>query len=475
MGTIAGDHGSTLPPAATQQQEGAKLPRNGTARAATDYPPASQGWYAVGVLALCTTFAMLDQGILALLIQQIIVDFDLTDTQASLLLGPAFAFVYVVVGIPLSPLIDRWTRTRIIAVGITVWSIATAACGLANNFIQLFIARMVVGAGESVNGPAAYSIVSDYFSRDRLPKGVYGLQIGSVAGSGLSLLLGGVLIGIVATMGSPTLPLVGELRPWQAVMMAVGLPGVLVAFLLLTVKEPPRRTFRADVSKVPIAGALKYMWLNFAVYGPLFIGLTLGSLDQGWRSWGAAFFERTYGWGPATYGQAAGVVSIVAMLAGLWLGSRWVDRFQARGIVDGPYRVILYMRMVSIPFAIAQPLMPTPELALACGAVGFLSLGMTGPLINAVMLIVTPNQIRGQVMALYLFIFTVIGQGISPVITGMTTDYIFTSPDDLRWSIMVLHAVFLPAALAVTWLGWKPYRREVERLNAIDAAAGHAA
>jgi len=476
MGTMAGDDGILpVPPAGTQAAEAdtahsAAAPSSG----AVAYPPEREAWYAVGILALATTFAMLDQGILGLLIQQIIVDFQLTDTQASLLLGPAFAFVYVLVGIPLSPLIDRKVRTRIIAIGITVWSLATAACGLASNFIQLFLARMVVGAGESVNGPTAYSIVSDYFSRDRLPKAIYGLQIGSVAGSGLSLLLGGAMIYIIAALGTPTLPFVGELRPWQTVMMAVGLPGLLVASLLLTVKEPPRRTFRAQVSKVPVWGAVQYMWLNFAVYGPLFIGLTLGALDGGGRAWGAAFFERTYGWSPATYGVAAGVVSIVAMLAGLWFGSRWVDRLQAQGHVDAPYRVILWTRAINIPFAIAMPLMPTPELALACNAVGFLTLGMSGPLLNAVMLIVAPNQIRGQVMALYLFIFTVIGQGLSPVITGATTDYIFTSPDDLRWSIMLLHIVFLPAALVVTWFGWKPYRQEVERLDAQDAAEAQA-
>lgn len=437
--------------------------------ARADYPPPRQAWYTVGVLALCTTFALLDQGILSLLIQRIIEDFSLTDTQASLLLGPAFAFVYVIVGIPLSPVIDRWVRTRIIAIGITVWSLATAACGLAGNFAQLFAARMVVGAGESVNGPTAYSIVSDCFPRDKLPKAIYGLQIGSVAGSGLSLLLGGSMIYIISVIGTPTLPVVGELRPWQAVMMGVGLPGLLVALVLLTLKEPPRRTFRAEVSNVPVWGAVNYMWLKFAVFGPLFIGLTLGALDGGGRAWGAAFFERTYGWSPATYGVTAGVVSIIAMLAGLWLGSNWVDRMQARGLADAPFRVILYTRAINIPFAVAMPLMPTPELALACSAVGFLTLGMSGPLLNAVMLIVTPNQIRGQVMALYLFIFTVIGQGISPVITGATTDYIFTSPEDLRWSIMLLHIVFLPPALLVTWLGWKPYRREVERLNAEDA------
>ncbi len=447
-----------------------EAPQKETAEAA--YPPPKQAWFTVGVLALCTTFAMLDQGILGLLIQDIIRDFELTDTQASLLLGPAFAFVYVVVGIPLSPVVDRWVRTRILAIGITVWSLATAACGLAGNFTQLFLARMVVGAGESVNGPTAYSIVSDCFPRNKLPKAVYGLQIGSVAGNGLALLLGGAMIYIIAKIGTPILPLAGELRPWQAVMIGVGLPGLLVALLLLTLKEPPRRSFQADVSRVPVVGALKYMGLHFAVFGPLLIGLTLGALDGGGRAWGAAFFERTYAWSPATYGVTAGIVSIIAMLAGLWFGSQWVERMQKRGLVDAPFRVILYTRAVNIPFAIAMPLMPTPELALACNAVSFLTLGMSGPLLNAVMLIVTPNQIRGQVMALYLFIFTVIGQGISPVITGATTDFIFTSPDDLRWSIMLLHIVFLPPALLVTWMGWKPYREEVERLNAEDAASG---
>ncbi len=427
------------------------------------YPPEKQGWYAVGVLALTTTFAMLDQGILSLLIQQIIRDFRLSDTQASLLLGPAFAFVYVMVGVPLSPLIDRWVRKRLIAIAITVWSLATVACGLAASFTQLFTTRMVVGAGESVHSPASYSLVSDFFPRDRLPRAIYGLQIGSVAGNGLAMLLGGVMIYIIGFVGTPDLPLIGEMRPWQAVMLAVGLPGLLVALLILTIREPPRRLVRAPVSRVPVWGALQYIGLHFALYGPLFLGLTVGALDNGSRAWGAAFFERTHGWSPATYGMVGGVLAIVVMLCGLWLGARWVDRMQARGLVDAPYRVVVYARALNIPFAVAMPLMPTPELAMACNAVAYLVLGLSGPMLNAVMLIVTPNQVRGQVMALYLFIFTFVGQGLSPVITGLTTDYI---SDDLGTSIMLLHLVFLPLALGITLLGWKPYRREVERMVA---------
>jgi MFS family permease len=436
------------------------------------FPPPAQAWYTLGVLAVVTAVALLDQNILGLLIQQIKTDFQLSDSQAGLLLGPTQALFYAVVAVPLSRFIDRWTRKWIVMGGLIVWSLATAATGLAANFAQLFTARVAVGAGEAFNGPAAFSMVADCFPRDKLPRAISTMQIGNVAGSGLSLLLGGAMIWLVARIGSPELPFVGVLRPWQVVLIGVGLPGLLVALLLLTLKEPPRRNRTAALDAAGLRKTFKYLWLHFAVFGPLFIGLTLGSLDVGSRQWGAAFFERTYGWSPQQYGMTSGVVSIGVMLVGLYIGAKWAEWFQRRGDVAGPYRVIVYTRLLAMPFAILMPLMPTPELALAFNAVGFLTLAMAGPMLNAVMLAITPNQIRGQVMTLYLFIYTVVGVGMAPWITGLTTDYVFTSPNDLRWSIVLLHVVFLPPALWVTWRGLKPFRGEVERLNADDLATG---
>jgi MFS family permease len=436
------------------------------------FPPPAQAWYTLGVLAVVTAVALLDQNILGLLIQQIKTDFQLSDSQAGLLLGPTQALFYAVVAVPLSRFIDRWTRKWIVMGGLIVWSLATAATGLAANFAQLFTARVAVGAGEAFNGPAAFSMVADCFPRDKLPRAISTMQIGNVAGSGLSLLLGGAMIWLVARIGSPELPFVGVLRPWQVVLIGVGLPGLLVALLLLTLKEPPRRNRTAALDAAGLRKTFKYLWLHFAVFGPLFIGLTLGSLDVGSRQWGAAFFERTYGWSPQQYGMTSGVVSRGVMLVGLYIGAKWAEWFQRRGDVAGPYRVIVYTRLLAMPFAILMPLMPTPELALAFNAVGFLTLAMAGPMLNAVMLAITPNQIRGQVMTLYLFIYTVVGVGMAPWITGLTTDYVFTSPNDLRWSIVLLHVVFLPPALWVTWGGLKPFRGEVERLNADDLATG---
>lgn len=435
----------------------------------TQFPPESQGWYAVAVLAAASCFALLDQGIMGLLIEQIIADFSLSDTQASLLLGPAFVLFYAVLGVPLSPLIDRCRRTWIISAGVLVWSLATAACGLAASFAQLFLARFVVGAGEAVNGPAGHSLVADYFPREKLPRAVSVLHLGTVAGSGLAMLIGGSMIWLVAKIGTPDLPFLGEMRPWQMVFILVGLPGVLVSLLLLTVREPPRKSIRAQVSHVPLVGALGYIWQRFAIFGPLFLGLTLGSLDSGARAWGAAFFERTHDWSPSTYGLAAGSVAVLAMLGGLVLGTRWVERMQQQGRADAVMRAIVLARAISLPFAVAMPLMPAPELALACNAVIYLMLGVSGPMLNTVILVITPNAVRGQVMALYLFIFTVVGQGLAPLLTGLTTDFLFTSPEDLRWSILLLHLLLLPSALLVTMLGLAPYRHEVERIMAEEA------
>jgi MFS family permease len=203
----------------------------------------------------------------------------------------------------------------------------------------------------------------------------------------------------------------------------------------------------------------------------MFLGLAIGSLDVGSRAWGAAFFQRTYGWAPPQYGLTVGVMNIAVTLFGLYLGTKVVEALFARGKEDAPMWMVIWTRIVSMPFAIAMPLMPDPWLALGCSAVPALMIGMSGPSINAILQSVTPNEIRGQVTALYLFIFTVVGSGIAPLLTGLVTDHVFTSPDDLRWSILVLHILFLPTSLAVTWLGWKPYRREVERLNALDQAA----
>ncbi|MBL8631225.1 MAG: MFS transporter, partial [Rhodospirillaceae bacterium] len=203
-----------------------------------DYPPESYAWYVVGVLVLAYTVSYIDRTILTLMVKPIRETLQISDVQISLLHGLAFAIFYTVLGVPIGWLADRVNRTKVIAVGIFVWSLMTAACGLSRSFWQMFMARVGVGVGEAALSPAAYSLLNDYFKADRRTLAISIYATGVYIGSGLALIVGG---GVIAVTPSLELPFVGHMEPWQVVFLAVGLPGLVVAVLMKTVKEPLRR------------------------------------------------------------------------------------------------------------------------------------------------------------------------------------------------------------------------------------------
>src|SRR5690349_4442302 len=180
-------------------------------------PPLSpaRSWWAIFIFMIALMFNFLDRQLMTLLITPIKADFQLSDTQISLLIGFAFVLFYVLVGIPISRFVDRGPRKWLLGAALTFWSIMTAACGLAANVWQLIAARMMVGAGESCNAPGAYSMTSDMFPREKLARPMSVIGIGTVAGSGMALLVGGVLIKWLTEVGPQDFPVVGTLKPWQ--------------------------------------------------------------------------------------------------------------------------------------------------------------------------------------------------------------------------------------------------------------------
>lgn len=178
--------------------------------AAEPWPPPAQAWYAVGVMTVALMFNFLDRGMLNLLIEPIKHDMGLSDTQISLVVGFAFVSFYAIVGFPIARLVDSKSRRAILGIGISMWSGMTAACGLAQNFWHLFIARLGVGIGEACNGPATFSMISDLFPKEKLPKAISVLNLGFASGQGVALLVGGTVIGIVSTMPEIALPLLGN-------------------------------------------------------------------------------------------------------------------------------------------------------------------------------------------------------------------------------------------------------------------------
>lgn len=197
-------------------------------------------WYALAVLFTVYLLNFVDRQILSILANDIKADLHLTDADLGFLYGTAFAIFYALFGIPLGRLADSWSRTRLLALGLTLWSFMTALSGFARGGASLTAARVGVGVGEATASPCAYSLIADWFPQ-RLRATALGIYSGGLfVGSGLSLLIGGTVVenwNRTWPAGGP-LGLVG----WQAAFLAVGIPGLLLALWVLSLREPARGT-----------------------------------------------------------------------------------------------------------------------------------------------------------------------------------------------------------------------------------------
>jgi len=427
---------------------------------AEPYPPSSQGWYCVFALALAVMINFLDRGILTLLVEPIKQDLQLSDTQMSLIMGFAFTFFYAILGLPVARLVDRKSRKLILTAGITIWSVMTMACGLATNFWQLFAARMGLGVGETTSGPSAYSLLSDYFPPHRLPRAISVMQIGFVAGQGLSLILGAWVIAFVAQNPTMSLPIFGQLRGWQTVLMLVAIPGLVVAAIMASVPEPKRRGGPARAS-APVTEVFKLVARNKLIYLPLFIGMGMRSAQMfGTSSWQPSFFMRTFGWSSTQVGIVTGLAVFLAMPLGLLIGNMFVEHLWKRNVHDANLRVVVLSTLVSVPFGIAFPLMPDPWLAVGCALIANMTSIMAAAPENAALQTVTPNYLRGQVTFLFLFVMNVVGMGLGPFIVGALSDMVF-GPENIRYSLSFMGVMMGIPAIFVFAMARRPYGRVI--------------
>ncbi len=440
---------------------------------AEPWPSPRRAWYAVFVFALALTINFLDRGIVTLLVPPIKADLHLSDFQVSLIMGFAFVIFYLFLGLPVARLADVGTRRTIIGVGIGLWSAATAMCGLATSFWQLFAARVVTGVGESCNGPATFSMMSDLFPPLKLPRAIAVLNFGFMAGNGLSLIIGGAMILYLSRIAPVEVPLLGTLQAWQLTFIMVGLPGLFVAALMWTVKEPvrrgrmlaetarTRRGGKARPASVPVRDVVKFVVDNRAVYGPMLLGLAFNTmLAFGTASWIPTFFGRTYGWSMTQAGLVAGTVFLVVWPFGAMFGSWLSERWQRQGKDDANLRVVVWAIFLLIPGQVLLPLMPTGALAAAFAAFnGFIAAWVVGPQ-NAAIQVITPNEMRGQITALALFIFNVIGFGLGPTVVATLTDTMFGEAH-LRYALSTTAVILGPLAGLSIWWGLKAYGRSV--------------
>ena len=431
------------------------------------WPNPLYAWYVVGVLMLAYTNSFIDRQILSLLVEPIREDLNISDTQISLLAGLAFSVFYTLMGVPLARLADQSHRRNIIIAGITGWSFMTALCGAAQNFWQLFLARIGVGVGEATLSPAAFSMISDYFPKHRLARAISVYSMGVYFGAGLALMIGGLVIKVVSAAPPVELPVIGTVRSWQLTFFLVGALGLPILLLLFTIREPLRRGQAAtaqsshgasfgDLKKFLGENRWTIIW-HFAAYSLIGIGIVT------YLVWTPTWFIRTYQWDAPKIGLVYGGMTFVLGTAGVYAGGFIADFLHRRGRPDAILRATLYGGLIAIPFAIATPLMPTETLAVACLAITTFLLAYPQGLPAAALQVIAPNRLRAQMTALYFLVGNLIALGIGPTMVAMVTDFGFGDPKMLPYSMAIVCAIVMPLGTIAVWLSLKPYRASVER------------
>ncbi|TXS91935.1 MFS transporter [Parahaliea maris] len=441
-------------------------------------PKPRQANYALLLLLLAYILSFVDRNVMAVLIGPIREEFAISDFQYSLLHGFAFSMFYIVLGLPIARLADRHNRVWIISTGIFLWSLMTCLCGAARSFGSLFLARVGVGVGEAALSPAAFSLLSDLFPKDKLARALAIYSLGITLGGGLAYVLGGAAYAWFAGMGPIHLPLFGAVSAWQMTFIAVGAPGLLLTALLMLLKEPPRglaaegagaaagsaqNPAGSSIGLGEVVGQFRRHWLAYlGIIGPLSL---LAVLGYGTMAWYPEFLIRSFELPRSAAGGQFGTLFLVAGSLGTVAAGWCVQPLIRRGYLDAPVRLIGLIALLWIVPASLGPLAPSATLALlAAGPIVFCLNAYYGVGVAALQFI-TPNAMRAQASALLLFCTNFFGLALGPSAVAALTDFLFRDEGALNQSLALLPLLVCPAAALLAFASLRAYR-------AAESAAG---
>jgi predicted MFS family arabinose efflux permease len=410
-----------------------------------------RGWYALGLLFVVYTVNLVDRQILSVLLEPIKAELELSDSALGLLSGIAFALFYSTFGIPIAAWADRGSRRDVIALGLLVWSSATAICGSVRSFLQLFAARMIVGIGEAAGTPPAHSLLSDYFPAKRRATALALYSMGGNIGIGLGYLAGGVL---------------GDALGWRRTFLVVGLPGIALSLLVrLTLREPTRGASegRPDLAPAPpLRESLRHL---FALRAYRHIGAATALYNvasYAFLAWVPTFLRRIHELSGTElgvlYGPMLAVAGALGSFAAGWLGdlgarrdSRWLTWIPALAGLG------------ALPFLSGFLWLGDERVAfLAYVPVGFLTGMWAGPTYAAVQGL-APLRMRATAAALLLFLLNFIGMGLGPLIVGTLNDWLEPQLglQAIRYSLSLVALAKAWGALH-SWLASRALRAELE-------------
>jgi MFS family permease len=433
-------------------------------------------WYVVAVLTAIYMLSFVDRSILSLLVPQIEHDLKVDDTQIGLLGGFAFALFYTFMGLPLGRMVDSLNRRGLVAVCIVVWSCFTSVCSAATTFGALFLSRIGVGVGEAGLGPAAYSLIADYVPRERMGAAISVYYMGLFFGTALAQTVGGITVQTLSNTPVLHVPILGAIASWRVTFLIVGLPGLLFALLGLTIREPARGQLQLDASGRITRATFGEAFAQMRLRWQSVVGISLGMAFQATcnyavMQWTPVYFLRVHGWKPAQTGKTLALILIVFACSGMYWGGWLSDRWQKRGVLDARLRVALVSAAGILLFLVPSTMMTSVQWTLALFAPGIFFLALAMGTAVAALQVIFPNQSRGQVGALFLFVLNLVGLTIGPWLPGFLDDHVFHDQKMIGFSLAITVALGAGAMAILLGSTRAAYRRHYGMLLSEAPAA----
>ena len=447
------------------------------------YPRPAIAWYMVVLLTLSYFISYIDRTVIGLLVGPIQADLGVSDGQMGVLMGPAFGIFYAVMGLPLGWLADRTRRVSIVSCAITLWSAATAFCGLASSYLHLFLLRMSVGVGEAALSPCTMSMIADSFPKEKRGKAIAVYSMALSLGTATAYYAIGALLAALRGVEVLNWPLIGAIKPWQAVFIIVGVPGLLLALAMLTVREPLRRDVKEGASTAPwhMLGHFFSHWKTYVTFLLPFCLMTTVAYTHLWMP---EVFKRTWGMEIPDFAKTKAIVTLVCAPATVFAAGALSDYLVRRGRDNAPLLIAVIGTFIFVPTGILIGLMPGTTSAFLVLGVSLMGIATTTATGLTALLMITPPQFRGQISAVYYMAISITGFTLGPSTVGWLSDWFnggtgiagldvflesvfpgVTGAKGLALAFASVPLIYGSIVLALAPVTLRCFRRELDRLH----------
>jgi MFS family permease len=417
-----------------------------------------RGIWLLVLLFLIPMIGYIHRLIINILIDPISAEMALTDTQASFLQGPPFALAYGLMVIPMGLLVDRHQRLTLLSAGALIWSAGTLYCGIAYDFNQLFLARLIVGVGEAALTPAVVSLVGDAFTGPRRGMAMGVFFTGINAGFSSAYAVGGAALELAESGQFSALPLIGEFSAWRQVFCVLALPGFLIPLLIFTLREPTRELTGTN-AEPRITGEI-FRSTGFTAVLFLLIATTslISIVDNGVYAWLPRLLSRLYELEPTQVGVSLGIVVVIGGLVGGPLGGYANDKFFRRLGSSGPLVTVFVSAVLAL---CALPLYASQALVLVYAATGLWVIAVVACTSSTFTFIsvAAPAHLRGVASSVVTAAIALIGLGLGPTTIAVALEQLPFGRERVDLAIVVTALPICLLAATCAYMALRSYRR----------------